>query len=471
MAAAFALVAVASVAAVGLAARVAVRSEFGGYLYEVWAYRQRDPVQPAPPGGLRLRDPSELRLRNGGGLRLRDPGALPAPPPDGQPFGVRRLPGPRWRAMLRLMGGLAERRFLQRVDRLLWRVGAVVALGGAAAGAVVARRWSSRLDRLTRRALERARREQGPSPAQGDEIDQLDAAFAAMEQALAKEDQRRRRLLADIAHDLKTPLTVVQANLEAMLDGVLPASPERLAALHTQVGLLARLVTDLRELAMAEAGELTLRRSVQDVGQLVRRVVELWGPQAQERGVQVELEVQGQPEASVDPDRFAQILLNLLSNALRYVPAQGGRIRIGVRAQAAGPPGGSSPAPPAGPRAGPPAGSRAEPPAGSLAGGTRAGAADKAGGVVSVDGVVVTVEDNGPGIAPEDLPYIFDHFYRGDPARSRATGGFGVGLGIVRSLVEAHGGWVRAENRPEGGARFQLWLPAAPPEPADGAGE
>ena len=412
LAAAFALVAVVSVAAVGLAARMAVQNVFGGYLYDVWVRRGSAAVGPAPRDGVRPR------------------GELPPGPEPGSVTHrsmMQRMAGPRWEAMLRLMSGLPERRFLERVDRLLWQLGAVVALGGAAAGALMARRWSSRLNRLAGRALQRARRESMPSPVEGDEIDQLDAAFAAMEQALAKEDQRRRRLLADIAHDLKTPLAVLQANLEAMLDGVMPASPQRLAALHTQVGLLSRLVTDLRELAMAEAGELTLRRSVQDVGQLVRQVVELWGPQAQERGVQVELEVEGQARASVDPDRFAQILLNLLSNSLRYVPADQGRIRIGVRTQ--------SPAP---------RGARGE--------GDRG------------PGVVVTVDDNGPGIAPEDLPYIFDHFYRGDPARSRSTGVFGVGLGIVRSLVEAHGGRVRADNRPEGGARFEIWLPAAPAE-------
>ena len=414
MAAAFALVAVVSVAAVGLAARVAVQSEFGGYLYDVWVRQGRAAVGPSTRDAMRPR------------------GELPPPPeeggPAGRPYMMRRMAGPRWEAMLRLMVGLPERRFLERVDRLLWHVGAVAALGGAAAGALMARRWSSRLNRLAARALERARRERRPSRVEGDELDQLDAAFVAMEQALAKEDQRRRRLLADIAHDLKTPLAVLQANLEAMLDGVVEASPQRLAALHTQVGLLSRLVTDLRELAMAEAGELTLRRSVQDLGQLVRQVVELWGPQAQERGVRVDLEVEGQPRASVDPDRFAQVLLNLLSNALRYVPADRGRIRLGVRVQ--------PPAP----------------------------EADAAKGVRGVPGVVVTVDDNGPGIAPEDLPYIFDHFYRGDPARSRSTGGFGVGLGIVRSLVEAHGGRVRADNRPEGGARFEIWLPAVPAE-------
>ena len=404
LAAAFALVAVVSVSAVGLSARIAVQSEFQGYLYDVWVRRGT----PGPAGAGRE------------GWRPE----VPPPSDEARP----RPPRPRWQAMALLMSGLPERRFLARVDRLLWHLGVVVAGGGAVAGALVARRWSQRLNRLADRALQRARREPGPLPVEGDELDQLDAAFAAMEQALAKEDQRRRRLLADIAHDLKTPLAVLQANLEAMLDGVVPPAPERLAALHTQVGLLSRLVTDLRELAMAEAGELTLRRSDQDVERLVRQVVDLWRPQAQERGVHVELQVEGRPRASLDPDRFAQVLLNLLSNALRHAPAERGWIGIFVH-----------------PR---------EEPAGL----------PRSGGPPPLSGVEVRVEDNGPGIAPEELPYIFDHFYRGDPARSRSTGGFGVGLGIVRSLVEAHGGRVRAGNRSEGGARFVIWLPEAPAE-------
>lgn len=428
MAAAFALVAILSVAAVGIAARVAVRSEFRGYLYHV-RMRRGMPQGDAAPGM-----PGPPRWAPGDLL-----------PPDPQAVQdhlsmMRRMMGPRADLMGRMMAGLPERRFLQRVDRLLWQVAGVAALGGAVAGALMARRWSGRLNRLAHKALERARRAapQGEPPEPtGDEIEQLDAAFAAMEQALEMEDRRRRRLLADIAHELKTPLAVVQANLEAMLDGVLPASPERLAALHTQVSLLSRLVTDLRELAMAEAGELALRRELHDVGQLVRQVVDLWGPQAQERGVQVELEVDGEPKALVDPDRFAQVLLNLLSNALRYVPSPGGHILIRVYRE---------PAP------GQLGSARGHGPA-------REGASRD--GPSARGSVVVTVEDNGPGIRPEDLPYIFDHFYRGDPARARATGGFGVGLGIVRSLVEAHGGRVRAENRPEGGARFELRLPEA----------
>lgn len=384
MAVAFALVAVLSVAAVGLAARMAVGAEFRSYLRYVQA-RAADP---------------------GDGLAGTDERHLAQ---------MRRMMGPRWAAVMGVWMGVPERRFLSRVEDVLWRVGAGAALFGAAVGVVMARGMSRRLSRLARRALGRARQSSWRSPNGGDELDQLDAAFTLMERALDEEDRRRRRLLADIAHELKTPLTVVQASLEAMLDGVIPASPERLTAVHGQVALLGRLVTDLRDLALAEAGELALHRRPTDLSELAAQIVDLWRPQAQEKGVEVELEVQprGAAVADVDPDRMGQVLLNLLSNALRHVPSGTGRIRVRVASEA--------------------------------------------------ERVLVEVEDNGTGISPADLPYIFDHFYRGDPSRTRATGGFGVGLSIVRSLVEAHGGSVSAENRSEGGARFRVTLPVAKP--------
>ncbi len=384
MAVAFALVAVLSVAAVGLAARMAVGSEFRSYLRYVQARAT------APGDGLSATDEPHLAQ-------------------------MRRMMGPRWAAVMGVWMGVPERRFLSRVEEVLWRVGAGAALFGGAVGVVMARGMSRRLSRLARRALGRARQSSWRSPDGGDELDQLDAAFTLMERALDEEDRRRRRLLADIAHELKTPLTVVQASLEAMLDGVIPPSPERLTAVHGQVALLGRLVTDLRDLALAEAGELALHRRPTDLGELAAQIVDLWRPQAQEKGVEVELDVQGRGAAvaDVDPDRMGQVLLNLLSNALRHVSSGTGRIRIRVASE-----------------------------------GQR---------------VLLEVEDNGTGISPADLPYIFDHFYRGDPSRTRATGGFGVGLSIVRSLVEAHGGSVSAENRSEGGARFRVTLPVAKP--------
>lgn len=389
MALAFALVAVLSVAAVGVAARMAVSSEFRSYLRYVQA-RPAEPFDAVSPS-------DERHLTQ-----------------------MRRMMGPRWAAVMGVWMGVPERRFLNRVEDLLWRVGAGAALFGAAVGIVMARGMSLRLSRLAHRALGRARQSAWKAPDGGDEIDQLDAAFTVMERALDEEDRRRRRLLADIAHELKTPLTVVQASLEAMLDGVVPASPERLTALHGQVALLGRLVKDLRDLALAEAGELALHRRPTDMAQLAAQIVDLWRPQAQEKGVEVELEARDAPVADVDPDRIGQVLLNLLSNALRHTPAGSGRIRVRVTSE----PG----------------------------------------------RVFMEVEDNGTGISPADLPYIFDHFYRGDPSRARATGGFGVGLSIVRSLVEAHGGSVSAENRPEGGARFRVALPAARPAATPAAG-
>ena len=407
MAAAFALVAILSVAAVGLAAQWAVQSEFSRYLLGA-----RVPVgdqdgdgaaeQGGPARPFVIRPSAPLVPRDG------------TPSPDPHDWIMRRMMGPRWTGTLRFLMGLPERRFLERVRGVLWQVGLVAAAAGAALGVLMASTMSRRLRELARRALTLAQAAHHTLPASGDEVDQLAEAFSTMEQALARKEQQRRRLLADIAHELKTPLAVVQANLESMLDGVTPPRPERIAALHTQVVLLSRLVNDLRDLALAEAGELSLHRELADLGEMVEQAADLWRPRFDEMGARLVVEREGALWAWVDTDRIGQVLANLLSNAVRHLPGQGGWVRMRVYAD---------------------------------------GAPDHRE-------VVVTVEDNGPGVPESSLPYVFDHFYRADLSRSRQTGGTGIGLAIVRSVVEAHGGRVWARNRPEGGAEFGFALPA-----------
>lgn len=393
MAAAFALVAVLSVAAVGLAAQWAVQSQFGHYLF--------------------------LRQSSPRAERLAPDGDEPAPPSDVPGWVLRRTMGPRWPEMLRLMMGLPERRFLHEVRSLLWTVGAVAALAGAGLGVLMASTMSRRLRELADRALALAQTAHHALPARGDEVDQLAEAFDTMEAALARKEEQRRRLLQDIAHELKTPLAVVQANLESMLDEMAAPRPERIAALHTQVAMLSRLVNDLRDLALAEAGELSLHRRPTDLGELVEQAADLWRPRFEELGARLVVEREPVPRAWVDADRIGQVLANLLSNAVRHLPQQGGWVRVRLRA----------------------------------------------GGTPDRPEAVVTVEDNGPGIPEASLPYLFDHLYRADVSRSRQTGGTGIGLSIVRSVVEAHGGRVWAANRPEGGAEFGVVLPCRP-EPA-----
>jgi len=235
----------------------------------------------------------------------------------------------------------------------------------------------------------------------GDELGELAGAFNAMAANLAASEGQRRQMVADVAHELRTPLSVMQANLEAMQDGILPTDAEQLASLHEETLLLGRLVADLRLLSLAETGQLKLELAENDLGELVSRAAERLRPAAEAKGVDLTIEfTPDSPRVRVDVDRFTQMIGNLVDNALRYTP-QAGRIELTV---------GWS---------------------GEAGQGRRP---------------IVGVTDTGSGIAPEDLPHVFDRFYRGDKSRARASGGSGLGLAIVRQLAEAHQGRVWAES-------------------------
>jgi len=242
-----------------------------------------------------------------------------------------------------------------------------------------------------------------------DELGQLGSSFDHMVDSLRRSETLRRTMTADIAHELRTPVTIIQGTLEAILDGIYDPSTETIAPIYEETLHLGSLIDDLRDLALAEAGELRLAKERTDIVELVRQVTETAGSSVEESPkVRVEAEA-GIPKVPLDPKRVRQVLANLLSNALIYTPA-GGEIRVDIR--------------------------------------------------LADDAVELSVSDTGPGISEEDLPHLFERFYRGDPARGR-TGGSGLGLAIVRQWVEAHGGTIRAENRPEGGARFVLQIPVS----------
>lgn len=248
--------------------------------------------------------------------------------------------------------------------------------------------------------------------ASGDEeLAALGVAFNRMAASLQQAEQGRRALTADIAHELRNPLAVQRAHLEALQDGLYPATPENLGPILEQNLLLTRLVEDLRTLALADSGELRLERRPTDLAGLVERCLERFRPQAEARRARLLFSPPTDcPPLSLDPDRVEQILGNLLSNALRYVP-EGGRIELALECT---------------------------PAAASL-----------------------SVRDDGPGIPAEALPRLFERFYRVDRARSRSEGGSGLGLAIARQLAEAHGGSLTAANHPQGGAIFTLTLPMA----------
>jgi len=238
-----------------------------------------------------------------------------------------------------------------------------------------------------------------------DEIGKLAQAFNHMAEALQRAEAARRQLLADLAHELRTPLSVIQGNLEALLDGAFPLTPESLAPVYEETLHLGELVEDLRTLTLAETGHLPLAKERVELGELVEGVAEAVRPVAAEEGI--ELKTQCEPDLWVlaDPRRIRQVLGNLLSNALRYSPP-GSTVTVEALRQ---------------------------------------------GGEIWV-----SVQDQGPGIPEEDLPHVFERFYKVD--KSRAEGGTGLGLAIAKEIVQAHGGRIWAENR--GGARFTFALPA-----------
>jgi two-component system sensor histidine kinase BaeS len=243
-----------------------------------------------------------------------------------------------------------------------------------------------------------------------DELAELTSTFNRMATQLAEQDQQRRRLFAGIAHELRTPLSVIQGTLEGILDRVVEPTPERIAGLHSQAVLLKRLITDLRDLSLAQAGQLQLNRRATDVSGVVRETLEALAPLADERAVALRLDQPPHlPSIQADPDRLRQVVQNLVENALRHTPS-GGEVRIALR--------------------------------------------DGNGA-----GIRMVVADTGTGIRGEDLPYIFEHFYRADESRARSSGGIGMGLAIVKSLVEAHGGHVSVDSAPGSGSTFTVTLP------------
>ncbi len=232
-----------------------------------------------------------------------------------------------------------------------------------------------------------------------DELGALAESFNQMASSLAWAEAQRQKLIADVAHELRTPLAVIQANTEGIQDGVLPLDIEQINAIHAESLLLGRLINDLRLLSVAEAGELRLERQPVEPISLLEKAVERFRPQCDQKGVLLALELDpGLPTITVDVDRINQVLNNLVSNALRYTPKGG---KITMQAQ------------------------RAE----------RSSAE-----------IEISVTDTGPGIPVEDLPWVFDRFYRADKSRARVSGGTGLGLAIVKQLVEAHGGRVWAES-------------------------
>ena len=271
--------------------------------------------------------------------------------------------------------------------RLMWRVGMPLGDIVTAADRVAGGDYSVRAN------------EQGPGWMRG-----ISQSFNAMIARLQAQDKQRRELMGDIAHELRTPLAVLQGKLEGMLDGVYPRDEAQLAAVLQETKMLSRLVDDLRTLAHSESGTLTLQKEPTDLAMLLNDATSAFSPDAAAQSVTLRVTAAADlPAIEIDPLRIREVVTNLVSNALRHTPA---------------------------------------------------------GGLVTVDGVrrdrviEVRVRDTGSGIAPEDLAKIFDRFYKG-----RASRGSGLGLTIARNLVVAHGGEIRADSTPGRGTTIQFTLP------------
>ena len=304
-----------------------------------------------------------------------------------------------------------ERIFLRRTGAAL-----LLAVAGAAAlalilGVVSTRMLTRPVHDLTRaiRSMRNGALEQTVPVRAHDEFGEMATAFNEMSAQLARSQRVRDQMTADIAHELRTPLSVVTGYLEGIRDGVLEPTPETIATLHDEARHLQGLVEDLRTLSLADAGRLALQRESVAPDELLRSVYQAFGPLADAAGVELQVQSGDVPAAvEVDAKRMRQVLGNLVANALRFTPP-GGRVAL---------------------------------------------AAGREG-----DAVVLTVADTGAGMAPETLPHIFERFYRVDPARTAESGASGLGLAIARSLVEAHGGTIGAESVQGSGTTMRVTLP------------
>ena len=358
-----------------------------------------------------IADENGLALFDGGGFHAGD--AIPAHEfetaspirVDGKTVGtliMERMPFP---------GNPREEEFIQRVNILLLYSAVGASLIALLLGIFLSRTISRPIRELTRatHAVSGGDLSQQVPVRSKDELGELARAFNKMSAELSRSVDARKQMTADIAHELRTPLSLILGHAEAVHDGVLPPSPENFEIIREEATRLEHLVDDLRTLSLADAGELSLSPQAISPQRLLQEVATLYRFQAQTKKLTLDLDITPPlADIEVDPGRMTQVLTNILDNALRHT-LTGGRVTLAARATSGG--------------------------------------------------VALSVRDTGPGLPPADLERIFDRFYRADVSRRRDEGGSGLGLAIAKSIVLAHGGQMRAESEPGNGLTVIVTLP------------
>jgi len=309
----------------------------------------------------------------------------------------------------------AADKFLADVNRAIWMGGLFAVAIALFLGLFLARRLTRPLSQLTDAAHNVAEGELGEQVhvTSTGEIGELAASFNSMSLALAEAEQQRQQMLADVAHELRTPISIMRSHLEAMLDGVFETSSSNLALIHEETLLLGRLVEDLRTLSLAEAGSLSLTLEAVDVAELTAQAVAAFEPLAEAEGVVLTAVIPPHPVMlSTDANRMRQVLGNLLSNALRHV-VHGTQLPHAVTVTL----------------------------------------------LANTNEISLTIADNGLGLSPEAQEHVFDRFWRADSSRTRDQGGSGLGLAISQAIVVALNGRVSLESKPQEGAAFTVTLP------------
>ncbi|TWH48737.1 cell wall metabolism sensor histidine kinase WalK [Sporomusa sp. KB1] len=314
------------------------------------------------------------------------------------------------------MMGIPEQNFLTSVHQSLIWVGVAILMAGLAASYFLARSITTPLRKLSAAALEieRGNFAQKVPVNSKDEVGRLALVFNKMSETLDSNNKLRQQFLANIAHELRTPLAVIQGHLEGMIDGIIEPNLQKLASLHEEAVRLSRLIKDLKDLSLAEVRQLSLEVKDVNVNHTVEQALYMLKPLADEKEITVSQNLTPDlPTITADTDRICQIFYNLITNAIRYTP-ENGHVTVSTELTK----------------------------------------------YAEQDWIKITVDDSGPGIDAIDLPFIFDHFYRGDKSRDRKSGGTGLGLAIVKQLVEIHGGKVQVDSVIGKGSSFYVLLPA-----------